>query len=121
MVTGYILVFLLAFGLGRITILLPHPPEIRVEEPDALQVNNSAEVQGAQSQQSIGEVRPVVSEQSPTSFAPVNGDCRGKIKGSSGKIYHVPGGAFYDRTIKPQLCFETETAAAAAGFRKSVR
>lgn len=50
-------------------------------------------------------------------------NCEGKIKGnisSSGKIYHVPGGAFYKRTV-PEICFNTEADAQAAGFRKSKR
>ena len=45
------------------------------------------------------------------------------IKGnisSTSKIYHVKGGAFYDRT-NPEQCFETEVEAVAAGYRKSSR
>lgn len=43
------------------------------------------------------------------------------IKGNaSSMIYHVPGGAFYDRT-KPEQCFATESAARAEGYRKSQR
>lgn len=40
------------------------------------------------------------------------------IKGSKSKIYHVPNGAFYDRTT-PQECFETEQDAQSAGYTKS--
>jgi hypothetical protein len=46
-----------------------------------------------------------------------------KIKGnisSKSKIYHVPGGAFYDRT-QEEMCFENEAEAQAAGFKKSSR
>ena len=46
-----------------------------------------------------------------------------KIKGnisSKNKIYHVPGGAFY-KTVSPEMCFNTEAEAVAAGFRKSGR
>lgn len=39
---------------------------------------------------------------------------------SSQKIYHVPGGAFYDQTT-PIRCFVTEDEAAAAGYRRSKR
>ena len=45
------------------------------------------------------------------------------IKGNisaSNKIYHEAGGAFYDRT-NPEMCFNTEGDAVAAGFRKSSR
>jgi hypothetical protein len=43
------------------------------------------------------------------------------IKGNaSSRIYHKPGGQYYARTI-PEECFKTETAAKAAGYRKSKR
>jgi len=55
---------------------------------------------------------------------PVNGDCGGLIKGnvsSSGeKIYHTPGGAYYDRTYA-EACFATPEDAEAAGYRASKR
>lgn len=45
---------------------------------------------------------------------------KGNISSTGGKIYHVPGGAFY-KTVKPEQCFNTESEAQAAGFRKSGR
>lgn len=42
------------------------------------------------------------------------------IKGSKSKIYHIPGGAFYDRT-SPAACFNSEEEALAAGYTKSSR
>ena len=43
------------------------------------------------------------------------------IKGNAASmIYHVPWGAFYDRT-NPEECFRTEAAAVAAGYRRSLR
>ncbi|WP_218221153.1 hypothetical protein [Nesterenkonia sp. Act20] len=43
------------------------------------------------------------------------------IKGNaSSRIYHVPSGSFYKRT-NPEYCFATESAAKAAGYRKSKR
>ncbi|HEX5429784.1 MAG TPA: hypothetical protein VFX17_01750 [Patescibacteria group bacterium] len=53
--------------------------------------------------------------------APADLNCQGKIKGSSSHIYHMPGGAFYDKTTHPIACFDTEAEAQAAGFRKSSR
>ena len=47
------------------------------------------------------------------SWAPIKGNA------SSG-IYHVPSGAFYDRT-NPEECFVSESAAIKAGYRKSKR
>ena len=40
--------------------------------------------------------------------------------GSGKKTYHIPGGAFYNRT-NAELCFNTEEEAQAAGFTKSSR
>lgn len=125
-ITGYIMVFMLAFGLGRVTILVPHPPEIRVEEPNSLtQGNSTPEIRGAQSETAPKDTAaPAVKssgQEATSGFAPVNGGCNGRIKGSSSKIYHLPGGAFYDRTTKPARCFDAESQAQAAGYRKSAR
>jgi hypothetical protein len=40
------------------------------------------------------------------------------IKGSKSKIYHVPGGSFYERTNAAQ-CFNSEEEALSAGYNKS--
>lgn len=45
-------------------------------------------------------------------------DC--PIKGSKSKIYHLKGGAFYERT-NADKCFTTEDEALAAGYKKSSR
>lgn len=45
---------------------------------------------------------------------------KGNISAKGGKIYHIKGGAFYGRT-NPEMCFNTEDEARAAGFRKSTR
>lgn len=42
------------------------------------------------------------------------------IKGSKSKLYHVPGGSFYERT-NPAACFNSEEEAQAAGYTKSSR
>ena len=120
---GYVLVFLLAFGLGRITVSIPNPPEIRIEEQNALQDNNSANGSGIQTQTVETSTNSPQAGVAGASFAPIDGQCSGKIKGnmgSSGKIYHVPGGSFYDRTDAEE-CFEVEAAAQVAGYRKSSR
>jgi len=115
---GYALVFFLAFGLGKITTSIPDPPEIIIEEPPI--ISPESQVQGTQ----VETVKPAETAAEPSSpLAPVDGECPGKIKGnigSSGNIYHVPGGSFYDRTIA-ELCFATEADAVAAGFRASSR
>jgi micrococcal nuclease len=45
---------------------------------------------------------------------------KGNINSKGEKIYHVPGGAFYDRTNAEEW-FATEAEARAAGYRKSKR
>ncbi|MHA7268174.1 sunset domain-containing protein [Arthrobacter sp. HLT1-20] len=44
-------------------------------------------------------------------WAPIKGD-------APSKIYHLKGQRFYVKTT-PEICFSTETAAKAAGYRKS--
>jgi hypothetical protein len=41
------------------------------------------------------------------------------IKGGNSGIYHLPGGAFYERTTNPVTCFATPEDAIEAGFRQS--
>jgi methylphosphotriester-DNA--protein-cysteine methyltransferase len=36
-------------------------------------------------------------------------------------IYHVPDGAFYAKTYANVACFDSESAAMAAGYRRSKR
>ena len=48
------------------------------------------------------------------------GKIKGNINSKKEKIYHVPGGAYYDRTIAEEY-FDTEEEAQAAGYRKSKR
>ncbi|MBI4050085.1 MAG: hypothetical protein HY398_01405 [Candidatus Doudnabacteria bacterium] len=104
---GYLLVASLFFALGRFTA--ESKPESKTDgapPQTSDQVNNTP-------------TAPTV--QSATTTA--SGDCAGRIKGnisSSGRIYHMPGGAFYNRT-NPEMCFSTEAEARAAGFRKSQR
>jgi micrococcal nuclease len=51
-----------------------------------------------------------------------NVSCKGKIKGkANSKIYHVPGGAYYEKTQDNIVWFCTEEEAQAAGYRRSKR
>lgn len=48
--------------------------------------------------------------------------CTGKIKGNpNSKIYHIPGGSYYNSKIKDVVWFCTEKDAQKAGYRKSKR
>lgn len=59
--------------------------------------------------------------QKDTSPETTTEDCtiKGNISGT-GKIYHLPDGAFYERTTA-EMCFDSEQEAQAAGFTKSSR
>jgi hypothetical protein len=55
----------------------------------------------------------------PTWVAPVDGACPSgyPIKGkSNSRIYHSPGGRFYDRTV-PERCYASAADAEADGYR----
>lgn len=54
---------------------------------------------------------PIAGTWNCPAWAPIKGN-------ASSMIYHVPGGAYYTRT-NPEECFRTESAAVAAGYRKS--
>jgi len=51
----------------------------------------------------------------------VDNDGNGLLKGSKSKIYHLPGGEYYDKTTNVVKWFKTESEAIDAGFRKSAR
>ncbi len=63
----------------------------------------------------------------PGAVSPEGGACppgypiKGNTTSNSGEwIYHVPGGQYFDVT-KPEVCFNSEADAQAAGFRRSLR
>ncbi len=106
--TAFVCIFVLGFLAGRTGTLNSQAPVISIEKSS---INSSILKDNIQSQSVLGE------NQSADS------NCAGKIKGnisSSGKIYHVPGGSFYNRT-QPEMCFNTEAEAQAAGFKRSQR
>jgi hypothetical protein len=49
-----------------------------------------------------------------------HGLIKGNVNSKGEKIYHVPGGQYYDKTI-PEQWFNTEEEAQKAGYRKSQR
>ncbi len=67
--------------------------------------------------------RPEVGSEATAWEEPVGGACPEgfpvKVKEASG-IFHVPEGAFYERTV-PDRCYPTAAAAEADGFRASKR
>jgi hypothetical protein len=69
---------------------------------------------------------PAARTTDPKGIVPQGKDCpveypiKGNFSSSGEKIYHVPGGQFYNRT-NPERCFATAADARAAGFRASQR
>lgn len=119
---------LLENGLARVAVFPPNTKyvdEFRAIEQQAKQkqlgiwsIENYATDKGYQQDET-----DATNEQT-TNSAP-SGDCneptiKGNINSRGEKIYHVPGGAFYERTIAEEM-FCTEEEAVKAGFRKSKR
>ena len=80
--------------------------------------------QDASSLSNLTEAATITDSSTITQKLYIDEQGRGLIKGninSQGeKIYHLPGGMYYDRTI-PEVWFKTEEEAQEAGFRKSKR
>ena len=105
LVISFTCVFLLGFFTGKIDSYNKNQPIIKVEKS---QLNST--ILNQESQQGN-----VLGEKNEAGNCPVKGNIS-----SSSKIYHLPGGSFYDRT-NPEVCFNTAAEAEAAGFRKSQR
>ncbi len=111
---GYLLVFLLGFGTGR------YDQEWQ-KHVQRLQNNYNTKFDNLQKEtQAIPAEEgtlPAKSFQTASS-----GPCiiKGNISSQGRKLYHMPGGSFYER-VNPEQCFATEGEAQAAGFTKSSR
>ena|SRR5690554_2131039 len=117
LVISFTCVFLLGFFAGKLDSINSDPPVITIEKS-----NDNFSVLNDQTQpqelSNVGNDTQVLGNASDnTGCAP--GQIKGNIS-SSGRIYHIPGGAFYNRT-DPEMCFNTEAEAQAAGFRRSQR
>jgi len=123
LVFGYLLVAVIGFGAGRISTSGASAPDIRVETaflPPNYSVIGGQNQSGTMPNPGPGPAPTPVPGPKP---APAAQDCptgqiKGNLGGSGSKVYHMPGGSFYNRT-KAEQCFATEAEAQAAGFRKS--
>ncbi|MFD5599469.1 hypothetical protein ACFWHR_05375 [Leucobacter sp. NPDC058333] len=85
----------------------------------SVRVSGSKSGYASESRTSKGSARVKYPSRTPgqgwncPAWAPIKGN-------ASSHIYHVPGGAYYNRT-KPEECFSTTWAAEAAGYRASLR
>jgi micrococcal nuclease len=61
-------------------------------------------------------------QNNPADDVETNTSCKNKIKGNANsKIYHVPGGTYYDKTVDNIVWFCTEQDAQNQGYRRSQR
>ncbi|WP_129710643.1 cell envelope integrity protein TolA [Priestia megaterium] len=89
-------------------------------ERKAQQQAASQQTTTSSSTSSSGNYKPF--ENDPSDDQQSNMSCSGQIKGNkNSKIYHVPSGAYYDRTQDNIVWFCSEADAQAAGYRKSQR
>jgi hypothetical protein len=109
---GYILVFLLGLGVGK----YDQEWQKRVVR---LQNNYNTKSTNLQKETVVQEKGD---EEAKVLSEDTNQTCliKGNISAQGKKIYHIPGGSFYER-VKPEECFASEALARAAGFVKSSR
>ncbi|PIR96150.1 MAG: hypothetical protein COT92_02740 [Candidatus Doudnabacteria bacterium CG10_big_fil_rev_8_21_14_0_10_42_18] len=113
----FVLVFLVGFGTGKFEKEIRKPP---VQNNYTTNSVSKATVEGGAGEQAKQENIQVLGDITPdTASSSTLCVIKGNVS-SSGLIYHVKGGSFYDRT-DPEMCFNTEAEAQAAGFRKSSR
>lgn len=107
----FILVFIVGFGAGG------YEKEIRRNNYKS-QTNYTTQAVKKPVVENGGE-GTVKGTTSPTSTL-TNCMIKGNISSTGRKVYHVQGGAFYEKT-KAEQCFNTEAEAVGAGFVKSSR
>lgn len=129
----FVVIFAVGYGTGtswRVTNDKSSvPPSIKQNNyttkstsppPDVVAAEGEAPADGTVSPQVKGtQTATQKSTQADALATPDKCAVKGNISKDS-KIYHIPGGSFYNR-VKPELCFNTEAEAQAAGFRKSTR
>lgn len=110
---------LLEKGLARVAVF---PPDVKY-------VDRFREIEKEAQQKGIGiwsvenyadEENQTMSDSTLNSSNCEDPKIKGNINSKGEKIYHVPGGQFYDVTI-PEEMFCTEKEAVEAGYRKSKR
>jgi hypothetical protein len=107
-----VLIFIVGFGTGRVEQGLRAPNKIQANYTTKTNVNKTAD-------KPANTNKTIETNSNQTTGSINSGSCY--IKGTSSKIYHLPGGAFYERVTSPAACFNTESEAIAAGYRKSSR
>lgn len=108
---SFVLIFIVGFGAGSY---------VRETRRDAYKPQSNYTTNTAKSPTKTDTVQSKPAVAATTTSSTTSCVVKGNISTAGKKIYHVQGGAFYERT-KAEQCFNTEAEALAAGFIKSSR
>ena len=114
--TCFVLVFLLGYGTGKINS--PDSKTLQVKSVNNYTTKARQNPPAANPQAQTTPPPAPTASATPSTLA--NCAVKGNISSNGKKIYHLPGGAFYN-IVKPEQCFNNEGEALAAGFIKSSR
>jgi hypothetical protein len=117
------LVFLASAAAAIVRFAMARRPK---RPPSAPQAPEWAPLRAAPTKSSVSDTptdSAAATASEPDWVAPINGTCplSHPVKGNANsRIYHLPGGRFYDSTV-PERCYRDESAAEADGMRASKR
>lgn len=117
---AFVLVFIIGFGSGRAgrELTKKRPSQNNYSNYNT-QLGTPAKIfPGAEAEIGAAPAKPAA--EATASAKAANCPVKGNIGSGGAKVYHIKGGAFYAR-VQPEQCFNTESEAAAAGYRKSSR
>ena len=114
---GFVLVFIVGFGSGRFERSIRRDNVKSQSNYTTQQDKKPLPVAQTETQTPVGQG---VVAGAATSTLPADCPIKGNISTTGKNLYHIKGGAFYDRT-KAERCFNTPAEAEAAGFVKSSR
>lgn len=121
--TAFVLVFIIGFGSGRAGSELTKKRSSQNNYSNYnTQLNTPAKTSpGAEAEIGTAPAKPAAAVAASAKAATAS-ECpvKGNIGSGGTKIYHVKGGAFYTR-VSPEQCFNTESEAVTAGYKKSSR
>lgn len=89
--------------------------EIRAQQAAQEQQQIEAQKQAEAAQSAANEQPNPPAVANGPEYVDANGN--GLIKGSSNKIYHIPGSRYYNKTTNPEAWFKTVAEAEQAGYR----
>ena len=114
------LVFLASATAAIVRYAMARRPK---RQPSAPQAPEWAPLRSTSTPAPTADAATAAATSEPDWIAPVNGTCplSHPVKGNAhSRIYHVPGGRFYDSTA-PERCYRDASAAEADGMRASKR